>query len=183
MLRVEIYNRAPSKNLQEFVFRGSKTLEFLGLICEQSIGMDIDIERIRAFFVKDRFATNAGIVIDSVTKEEVRCSMPITSEHLNAGGTVQGGAIFTLADLAFAVHCNLRLFLGEKVGITVGQSNSISYLATPKGKRLIARSACLSSGQNVSVYRVEVWDDLGNFIADMRGNGFTKAAHFSSTAA
>jgi len=138
--------------------------------------MDIDIERIRTFFQKDRFATNAGIVIDSVTLEEVQCSMPITEEHLNAGGMVQGGAIFTLADLAFAVHSNLRLFLGEKTGITVGQSNSISFLATPKGKRLIARSVCLSSGRNVSVYRVEIRDDLGNFIAEMCGNGFTKAA-------
>ena len=138
--------------------------------------MNIDLEKIRAFFTKDRFATNAGIVIDSVTEEEVRCSMPITAEHLNAGGTVQGGAIFTLADLAFAVHSNLRLFLGEKAGITVGQSNSISYLAAPRGKRLIARSVCLSRGKSVSVYRVEVRDDLGNFIADMRGNGFTKAA-------
>ena len=138
--------------------------------------MDIDIERIRALFTKDRFAANAGIVIDSVTKEEVYCSMPITKEHLNAAGTVQGGAIFTLADLAFAVHSNLPLALGEKTGITVGQSNSISYLAAPKGNRLIARSVCLSSGRSVSVYRVEVRDDLGNFIADMRGNGFTKGA-------
>jgi len=138
--------------------------------------MDIDIERIRTFFQKDRFATNAGIVIDSVTQEAVQCSMPITKEHLNAGGMVQGGAIFTLTDLAFAVHSNLRLFLGEKTGITVGQSISISFLTAPRGKRLIARSVCLSSGRNVSVYRVEVWDDLGNFIAEMRGNGFTKAA-------
>jgi len=137
--------------------------------------MDIDIERIRASFTKDHFAMNAGIVIDSVTKEEVQCSMPITSEHLNSAGTVHGGAIFTLADLAFGVHSNLRLFLGENIGITLGQSNCISYLAAPKGKRLIARSVCLSSGRNISVYRVEVHDDLGNFIAEMRGNGFTKA--------
>jgi acyl-CoA thioesterase len=137
--------------------------------------MNIDLEKIRAFFAKDRFAANAGIVIDSVTEDEVRCSMPITPEHLNAGGDVQGGAIFTLADLAFAVHSNLRLLGGEKTGITVSQSNSISYLAAARGERLIARSTCLSSGRNVSVFRVEVRDDLGNFIADMRGNGFTKA--------
>ena len=136
---------------------------------------NIDLEKIRAFFTKDRFATNAGIEIDSVTEDEVQCSMPITPEHLNAGGTVQGGAIFTLADLAFAVHANLRLFLGEKTGITVGQSNSISYLTAPRGKRLIARSTCLSRGRSISVYRIEVWDDLGNFVADMRGNGCTKS--------
>ncbi|MCL2021642.1 MAG: hypothetical protein FWG81_06005 [Betaproteobacteria bacterium] len=82
-----------------------------------------------------------------------------------------------MADLIFAVHSNLRLLLGENVGLTVGQSNSISCLAAPtRGKRFIAHSTCLYSGQSISVYRVEVWDDLSNFIADMRGNGFTKVA-------
>jgi acyl-CoA thioesterase len=138
--------------------------------------MDIDLEKIRAFFANDRFAMNAGIVIDAVTDNEVVCSMPITPGHLNAGGGVQGGAIFTLADLAFAVHSNLRLLRGEAAGITVGQSNSISYLAAARGRRLIARSTRLSGGRSVSVFRVEVHDDLGNFVADMRGNGFTKAA-------
>ncbi|MDR3352438.1 MAG: PaaI family thioesterase, partial [Zoogloeaceae bacterium] len=57
-----------------------------------------------------------------------------------------------------------------------GQSNSISYLGTARGQRLIARSTCLSRGRSISVFRVEVRDDLGNFVADMRGNGFTKAA-------
>jgi acyl-CoA thioesterase len=139
--------------------------------------MDFDLERIRAFFARDRFAAKAGALIDAVSENEVRCSMPITPEHLNAAGGVQGGAIFTLADLAFAVHSNLRLLAGEKIGITVGQSSSISYLAAAKGKKLIARSTCLSRGRNVSVFRVEVRDELGNFVADMRGNGFTKAIH------
>jgi hypothetical protein len=48
--------------------------------------MNIDVERIRAFFIHDRFTANAGVVIDSVTEEEVRCSMSITAEHFNAGG-------------------------------------------------------------------------------------------------
>ncbi|GHU26094.1 phenylacetic acid degradation protein [Betaproteobacteria bacterium] len=137
--------------------------------------MDIDLEKIRAFFTKDRFATNAGIVIDAVSEEMVQCTLSITAEHMNAGGGVQGGAIFTLADLAFAVHSNLPLLCGEKVGITVGQSSSISYLGAAKGQKLIARSTCLSRGRSVSVFRVEIHDDLGNFVADMRGNGFTKA--------
>lgn len=135
---------------------------------------DIDLAQLREFFKKDRFAANAGAVIDSATEEAVQCSMAVTEAHLNAAGTVQGGAIFTLADFAFAVHCNLKLFSGEKTGITIGQSNCISFLTAPKGTRLIARSTCLSSGRSVSVYRIEVRDDLGNFVADMRGNGFTK---------
>ncbi|MDR1888272.1 MAG: PaaI family thioesterase [Zoogloeaceae bacterium] len=137
--------------------------------------MNIDLEKIRQFFAADRFATQqAGVVIDAVAEDSVQCSMEITGQHMNAGGGVQGGAIFTLADITFAVHSNLPLLCGAETGITVGQSCSISYLASPKGKRLIARSACLSRGRSVSVFRVEIYDDLGNFIADMRGNGVTR---------
>jgi acyl-CoA thioesterase len=136
--------------------------------------MEIDLSRIRAFFSADRFAASAGITIDAVTAETVQCSMTITEQHLNAGGVVQGGAIFTLADLAFAVHSNLPFLCGDADGIAVGQSNSISFLAPPRGRRLIARSACLARGRSVSVFRIEVHDDEGLFVADMRGNGFAK---------
>jgi acyl-CoA thioesterase len=131
------------------------------------------VEEIRKFFEADRFAANAGIVIEEVTDDGVVCSLALTPEHCNAAGGVQGGAIFTLADLAFAVHSNFGLLRGEDVGVTVGQSCAISYLKAPKGKTLIARSRQLSKGRNMSVYRVEISDELGNPIAEMHGNGFT----------
>jgi acyl-CoA thioesterase len=96
--------------------------------------------------------------------------------HLNAGNIVQGGAIFTLSDFAFAVHSNLRGICGADVGITVGQSCGISYLKSPKGKKLIAKSVCLSRGRTMSVYRVTVEDELGNRVSEMHGNGFTTRA-------
>jgi acyl-CoA thioesterase len=138
--------------------------------------MDIDIEKIRAFFSADRFAANAGIGIDSVREDEVVCSMEIRDMHLNAGNLVQGGAIFTLSDFAFAVHSNLHKLCGADVGITVGQSCGISYLKSPKGCRLIAASTCISKGRTMSVYRVTVEDDLGNRVSEMLGNGFTVRA-------
>jgi acyl-CoA thioesterase len=137
--------------------------------------VEIDLEKIRAFFSADRYAAAAGIVIDSVTEGSVVCSMEITGMHRNAGGAVQGGAIFTLADLAFAVHSNLALACGTGIGITVGQSCAISYLKSSRGARLIARSVCLSKGRNISVYRIAIEDDLGVPIAEMHGNGFTTA--------
>jgi acyl-CoA thioesterase len=137
--------------------------------------MEINIEKIRAFFSADRFAAAAGIVIDSAGEDRVECSMEITGMHRNAGGAVQGGAIFTLADLAFAVHSNLDLACGAVRGITVGQSCSISFLKSTRGKRLIAQSVCLSRGRNISVYRITIRDDLGVLIAEMHGNGFTTA--------
>jgi acyl-CoA thioesterase len=136
--------------------------------------MRIDLEKIRRFFAADRFACQqAGVVIEAVTEDCVQCGMTLGERHLNAGGGVQGGAIFTLADLTFAVHANLPLFLGANTGITVGQSCSISYLTRPRGTRLIARSTCLARGKTISVFRVEIHDELGNFVAEMRGNGVT----------
>ncbi|MDR2604450.1 MAG: hypothetical protein LBC55_03740, partial [Desulfovibrio sp.] len=78
-----------------------------------------------------------------------------------------------LTDMAFGVHSNLARVCGGKVGLTVGQSCSISYLGIAKGKRLIASSALLSKGKKVSVYRVTVKDELGNPVADMVGNAYT----------
>jgi acyl-CoA thioesterase len=135
--------------------------------------MDIDLEKFRSFFAADRWARAGGVVIDSVAEDLVECSMEISDMHRNAGGGVQGGAIFTLADLAFAVHSNLDMVCGAAVGITVGQSCSISFLKSSRGKRLIARSTCLSRGRSMSVYRISVSDDLGAPIAEMIGNGFT----------
>jgi len=74
--------------------------------------MIIDLENIREHYKKDRFATENGIVIDSVSEDCVVCSMDLTENHKNAARGIQGGAIFTLADLAFAVHCNLEMVFG-----------------------------------------------------------------------
>jgi len=137
--------------------------------------MKIDLEHIREHFKNDHFATGIGVVIDSVTEDSAVCSLELNETHKNSVGNVQGGAIFTLADLTFAVHCNLEWVCGENIGVTVGQSCSISFLKSTKGKKLIASSACLSKGRNISVYRICVVDDLGVPIAEMLANSFTTA--------
>jgi acyl-CoA thioesterase len=134
--------------------------------------MKINLEQIRDYFRNDRFATGNGIDIDSVTEDCVVCGMELRAEHRNAAGAVQGGAIFTLADLAFAVHCNLAMVCGEDTGLSVGQSCSISFLKPTKGRRLSAISACISKGRSMSVYRIRIEDDLGVEIAEMLANGF-----------
>jgi len=137
--------------------------------------MNIDLEHIRNHFKKDRFATGIGVEIDSVTETRVVCSLNLNENHKNSVDNIQGGAIFTLADLTFAVHCNLAWVCGEDVGVTVGQSCSISFLKSTKGSKLYAESACLSKGRSISVYRITVKDDLGVQISEMLANSFTIA--------
>ena len=51
---------------------------------------------------KDRFASAAGVELLEIKEGYARARMLVQPKHLNGGGVCQGGAIFTLADLAFA---------------------------------------------------------------------------------
>jgi acyl-CoA thioesterase len=137
--------------------------------------MNTDLEQVRNYFKNDRFAAGSGIVIDSAAEDCVVCGMELCEKHRNAAGGVQGGAIFTLADFAFAVHCNLAMVCGEHNRLTVGQSCSISFLKSTKGSRLSAISTCISKGRSISVYKIRIEDDLGVGIAEMLANAFMTA--------
>ena len=58
------------------------------------------LEQIQKVFANDRFATDNGAVIEQVDEGYAKCWLEIQPHHLNAAGTVMGGAIFTLADFA-----------------------------------------------------------------------------------
>ena len=134
---------------------------------------DLDIENVKKFFAKDKFAKNVGIEIESIAEDSVECKMEIKDIHKNSIVSVHGGAIFTLADFTFGIHSNLNNLQGLDVGNTVGQSCNISYLKSTKGKYLIAKSKCLKKGRTISVYQINIKDDLGEEIATMVANGFT----------
>lgn len=91
-----------------------------------------DLNEIREFFAKDRFATENGAVIEAVGKNTATVGMKIEPRHRNAAGIIMGGAIFTLADFAFAVASN-----HEKLG-TVSLNANITFLRASKGDKLIA---------------------------------------------
>lgn len=137
--------------------------------------MNIDLDNIKKFFSKDNFAKSAEIKIESVTKDSIECSMEIKDIHRNSVVGVHGGAIFTLADFTFAIHSNLDNLCGLDVGNTVGQSCNISYLKSTRGSCLFAKSKCLNKGRTMSVYQVDITDDLSKEIATMICNGFTIA--------
>ena len=90
------------------------------------------IEEARENFKNDKFATNAGVTLDELTEDYCICSLEINDNHKNAYGGVMGGAIFTLADFAFAVLSN------NIHALTVAQNVNILYLSAPKGDKMIA---------------------------------------------
>ena len=64
------------------------------------------MEKYKEFFKADCFAMNAGVELIEVKPGYAKARMLVTPDHLNAGGVCQGGALFTLADLAFAAAAN-----------------------------------------------------------------------------
>lgn len=125
-----------------------------------------NVEAAREFFYKDLFAVNMGIKLDELTDDEAVCSLELNETHKNAYGGVMGGAIFTLADFAFAVLSN------QIHQLTVAQQVSINYLSAPKGDKLIARARCRKSGRTSSIVIVDIEDNLGRDIAQFVGTGF-----------
>ncbi len=130
------------------------------------MGTFATLEEAREHFIKDRFATNAGAQIDKMTEDTAECSMVLTDEHKNAYGGVMGGAIFTLADLAFAVVAN------QIHSLSVASQVSINYLSAPKGEKLIARAKSIKEGRSTTVITVDVYDDTERHVAVFTGTAF-----------
>ena len=123
-------------------------------------------EEAREYFKKDVYAYNSGMVLEELGEDYAVCSLPIHERLLNANGGVQGGAIFTLADLAFAALVN-NIHMP-----TVAQQVSINFLSAPKGGKLFARAELKKDGRSASVVNVTVADDTGRDIAQYVGTGF-----------
>ncbi len=126
-----------------------------------------DLERARAFFSGDRFATEAArITIDEVGPGRAVCSLAIDGVHKNAVGQVMGGAIFTLADFVFAVATN---FDADFPTVTV--TSSVSFCSTVKGSRLIGTSRLIKDGKRNCFWQIDVTDDTGLLIATVMTTG------------
>ncbi len=124
------------------------------------------LEDARAYFEKDLFAMENGVVLESVSPGGAVCSLALTARHRNAEGGVMGGAIFTLIDLCFAAAAN------DIHRPTVAQQVSMNFLSAAKGEKLTAKATCRKDGKTSCVYQVDVSDDAGRDVAQAVVTGF-----------
>lgn len=125
------------------------------------------IEELTERFKGDRFAALAGVEIREAEPGRALCAMPLRPCHMNANDSPMGGAIFTLADFAYAVASN-----GFTDKIIVSQQVAITFLAPARGTELLAEAKCLRSGRSTCLYQVDVRDELGTYVAHATVNGF-----------
>ena len=128
------------------------------------------LEDIRSFFADDLFATKAcGCQVVEAARGHAVTEVNLTAIHRNAMGNVMGGAIFTLADFALAVACNV----GEEPSVAV--SNTIEFLAPAQGERLTATCNADKSGRSLGFYTIDVTDELGTHVARMTATCFRRS--------
>jgi acyl-CoA thioesterase len=99
----------------------------------------------------DKFAEVLGLQLLDAKDGYAKVQMKVEKSHLNALGFTHGGAIFSLADYAFAHACNY----GDNVAVAV--QVSINFLKpSVEGAVLVAEATRVSDGKTMGLYQVTV---------------------------
>ena len=118
----------------------------------------------------DRFAAKAGCKIVEVDACHAVAEMSVTANHLNGGNVCQGGALFTLADLAIAALMN---FQGQ---LTFGITGNIIFVSSAKkGDLLRAEAIAIADHHKIPSVEVRVTNQEGRLICHVTGMGYRKA--------
>jgi acyl-CoA thioesterase len=128
----------------------------------------MDPDQIASLFNRDAFASGNGMRIEEVRPGYARAELTVAPGHMNAVGMVQGGAVFTLADLAFAGACNSHGVLA------VACQADITYFQAVRAGRLTAEAEEVSRTRHLSTCQVRVLDEGGGLVALFKGVAFIK---------
>jgi len=123
---------------------------------------------IKEFSDKDRFAKQIGIELVEVSEGRAKAKMKIKDIHLNAVSTVHGGAIFSLADFAFAIAANTH------GNISVALNVNISFLKAISEGTLFAEAEEVSINPKIATYNIRVSNDHNELIATFQGMAYRK---------
>ena len=118
----------------------------------------------------DYFGKLVGIQLIEVKEGYAKASLKITRDHSNALGVTHGGAIFTLADCAFARAVNF----GERTAVAI--QVGINFLSPSYiGDILTAEAIKVSEGKTIGLYHVKVTDKENKLIAIFSGTAYIKS--------
>ncbi|MDR3061419.1 MAG: PaaI family thioesterase [Dysgonamonadaceae bacterium] len=123
---------------------------------------------LKEFFKNDRYAVLSGIELVEVNPGKALAKMIVEEKHLNAGNVVQGGAIFTLADLAFAAAVNAYGNLAFSI------ETSIRYFQSVKSGILYAEARVLYLHRKLATCEVTVTNQDKELIALFTATAYRK---------
>ncbi|MEN6459124.1 MAG: PaaI family thioesterase [Thermoguttaceae bacterium] len=130
--------------------------------------MTHDLDAVRARFKNDRFAATSGVELVELRPGYAKACLKIEDRHLNGVDIVQGGAIFTLADFAFAAACNSA----DRVAVAI--STNLSFLEASRSGTLWAEAVENGRSTRIANATVRVTDDAGRLVALLQGTAYVK---------
>lgn len=117
-------------------------------------------DRIFKTISSDPFAGLVGIEYQEMRPGYGRTAMTVTPQMLNSHGIPHGGAIFSLADSAFAAASNSH---GQ---VAVALSATVNFVgAAAPGTRLVAEARELRKGHRAGFYQITVTTESGDLVA------------------
>ena len=133
------------------------------------IGKKESLSQAKKRLGKDALMKHLGIELEEMKPGYARTSMEVKPELLNGVALTHGGAIFTLADIAFAAASNAH---GP---VAVALNVNISFLkATTAGTTLTATAQEDNLTNKTGLYRLEVKDESGQLVALAEGLVYRK---------
>ena len=126
------------------------------------------MEDFKNYFKKDMFIVNVGIELLEISPGYAKAKLEVEEKHLNALKTVQGGVLFTLADIAFAAAINAH---GSSAVLI---NANMSFVKTATKGTLIAEAKETSINPKIATYNVNITDDEGDIVAIFQGMGYRK---------
>jgi len=126
------------------------------------------MQQVKRFFENDLFAKALGIEIVDVQPGRARARMTIREDHYNGLRIVHGGALFSLADLAFAVASNSH----GRVAVAINAT--ISFLKAVERGTLTAEAEEVACSARLATYVIHIRDDSGEVVAVFQGTVYRK---------
>lgn len=128
------------------------------------------LEEVHRLFEKDTFAKHLGIEVVEVAQDYAAVTMPFDHRHRNGMGQTHGGAIFALADIAFAAASNAYDV------ICVNAQSSIAYVSPGKVGPLRGEARAISKGRKLITFEVRICDATEALVAVATVVGYVKGA-------
>src|SRR5215469_16074803 len=115
--------------------------------------------QIAKFFECDRFARENGMRVVEVRLGYAQTEMTVEPRHLNAAGVLQGGALFTLADLAFATASNSHGVLA------LACQADVTWFKPVRSGLLTATAEEIARTRKLSTCMIRLTDEAGELVA------------------
>ncbi len=117
---------------------------------------------------RDQFAKLLGIRLLEVREGYARACMEILDHHRNGVGIAHGGAIFSLADLAFGAAAN------SHGTVALAIQADIAFTRPGTTGVLTAEAREISRSSKLATYAVSISDEEGGVIASFQGIVYRK---------